>query len=171
MDVLLNAWKAQAGRMDMRVGQPRLGIVVSVRTQEPAARVKLQPGDVLTGWLPILTQWVGSGWGIVCPPSPGDQALVLAQEGYQSHGIIIGFCRSESSRPPTAAEGEFCLVHRSGSSLRLTNDGKVRIKGDLHVDGDVYDRTGSLKDFRTVYDGHHHRIFNGSLSDIPTEQI
>lgn len=167
MDVLTNAFKQQAGALDRRVAQPRLGIVASVRTDKYLATVRLQPGNHLTGWLPILTQWVGQGWGLSCPPSPGDQVLVIPQEGYYDHGLIVGHCRSDLSPPPDAREGEFWLVHKSGSSIKLTNDGKIHVVGDLFVDGDIYDRKGSLEGLRQRYIHHRHRINNGTLSSEP----
>jgi len=144
-----------------------LGVVASVKADKYVATVRLQPGDHLTGWLPILTQWIGQGWGLVCPPSPGDQVLVIPQEGYYDHGLIVGYCRSDRSPAPDVPSGEFWLVHKSGSSIKLANDGRVHIKGDLHVDGDIFDRTGSLNDLRQTYLHHRHRINNGSLSTEP----
>jgi phage baseplate assembly protein gpV len=111
---------------------------------------------VLTGWLPILSAWVGAGWGMACPPSPGDQVLVLAQEGDAEHGVIVGRAFSDTQRAPAAPVGELWLVHKSGSFLKLANDGTVQVKGDLHVDGDVYDRHGPLDRLRQHYDAHTH---------------
>lgn len=168
MDVLTNSMKLRAGQLDMRTAQPRLGVVSSVRPDGSLAKVTLQPGNLVTGWLPILTHWIGNGWGVACPPAPGDQVLVIPQEGYYEHGIIIGYCRSDLTRPPQAPLGEYWLVHRSGSSLKLANDGKVYVKGDLHVDGDIYDRFGSLNELRAKHYQHRHRVFNGTLSDLPS---
>ena len=61
----------------------------------------LQPEGVLTGWLPVLSPWIGSGWGMCCPPVPGDQVLVIAQEGEAEHGLIIGRAFSSTQTPPT----------------------------------------------------------------------
>jgi len=171
MDRFSNALKLQAGRLDLRVGQPRFGIVTSVDTERGAAKVKLQPDGIITGWLPVLSNWIGEGWGIACPPSPGDQVLIIPQEGYGEHGIIVGRSYSDQKRPPNAPIGEFWIVHKTGTALKLTNDGKIRIKGDLHVDGDVYDRRGSLDGFRSTYNEHRHRIHNGTNSDEPIPEI
>lgn len=171
MDRLTNALKLQAGRLDMRVGQPRFGVVTSIHPDQAMAKVKLQPDGVLTGWLPVLSIWVGDGWGLVCPPSPGDQVLVIPQEGHAEHGIIVGRSYSDQKRPPVAPSGEFWIVHKSGSAVKLTNDGKVRVKGDLYVDGEIFDRHGSLDGFRSVYNQHRHRIHNGSNSDIPVPEV
>lgn len=156
MDRFLNALKAHAASLDRLLGQPRFGIVASVDPVRYAARVSLQPEGVLTGWLPVLSMWTGPSWGAVCLPVPGEQVLVVPQEGDAEHGVIVGASYSDSSRAPAAPVGELWLVHRSGTKLQLCNDGTVRISGDLHVDGDVYDRQGSLARLRGHYDAHSH---------------
>ena len=166
MDRLLNIIKQQAGALDQGTGQPRFGTVMSVNPMAATARVTLQPEGVLSGWLPVLSPWVGSGWGMCCPPSPGDQVLVLAQEGDAEHGMIIGCAFSNIQQPPNTPVGELWLVHKSGSFIKLRNDGTVQVGGDLHVDGDVYDRQGSLARLRGHYDAHVHTDSrNGSTSD------
>ncbi len=166
MDRFLNAIKAQAAALDRGQGQARFAIVTSVDPQRYAARVRMQPEGVLTGWLPILTAWMGAGWGMACPPRPGDQVLVLAQEGDAENGVIVGASFSDRARAPAASPGELWLVHGSGASLRLANDGTVRISGDLHVEGDVFDRAGSLARLRAHYDAHVHHG-NGALTTEP----
>ena len=145
MDRLLNAIKAQSGAQDQRTGQPRFGTVTSVDPGAGTARVQLQPEGVLSGWLPVLSPWVGAGWGISCPPSPGDQVLVLPQEGDAEHGMIVARSHSRAAAPPATPVGELWLTHKSGSFVRLVNDGTVQVKGDLHVDGDVFDRHGHVR--------------------------
>lgn len=166
MERLMNALKAQAGALDQTRGQPRLALVTSVDPATATARVTLQPEGVLSGWLPIATAWSGAGWGLTCPPTPGDQVLVLPQEGDAEHGIIVARLFSASQPPPQAPSGEFWVVHQSGSSLKLLNDGTVRIKGDLRVEGDVYDMHGPLSALRTHYDQHRH----ASAGSLPSPQ-
>ncbi len=156
MDQFLNALKLHATAMDRSLGQPRFALVASFDPARATARVMLQPENVLTGWLPVLTPWVGAGWGMAAPLSPGDQVLVLAQEGDSEHGVIIGAAFSLAAPPPSAAPGELVLRHASGTTLRLANDGTVRIVGDLHVSGDIYDHAGSLDRLRQHYDAHSH---------------
>jgi hypothetical protein len=94
--------------------------------------------------------------------------LVLPQEGSADNGVIVGGSFSDAARPPqNAPAGEFWLVHSSGSFLKLTNDGSVQINGDLHVAGDVYDRSGSLSRLRGHYDQHTHP---GSAATAPSPQ-
>jgi len=156
LERFLNGLKAQAGALDQGAGQGRFGLVTSVDAASATARVQLQPEGVLTGWLPVLSSWVGSGWGMVCLPSPGDQVFVLAQEGDADHGVIVGGAFSEASRPPNAPVGELWLVHQSGSFLKLAQNGTIQLNGDLHVQGDVYDSKGSLDRLRQHYDAHTH---------------
>ena len=75
MDRFLNAIKASAAAMDRAGAQPRFAVVTSVDPTRPAVRVALQPEGVITGWLPVLSPWIGAGWGMSCPPSPGDQVF------------------------------------------------------------------------------------------------
>jgi phage baseplate assembly protein V len=161
--------KAPAGQARETLAQPRLAVVTSSNPQTATARVLLQPEGVLSGWLPVLTQWVGSGWGISCPPSPGDQVLVIPQEGDPQHGLIIGRVFSNQVRPPEAQTGEIVIRHQSGCSIRLANSGVIVMQGDLHVSGDVYDSYGSLSHLRNDYDAHVHQV-EGDITLLPIPQ-
>jgi phage baseplate assembly protein gpV len=153
--------------LDQGGGQPRFGVITSVDPATATARVTLQPEGVLSGWLPVLSAWVGAGWGISCPPSPGDQVLVLAQEGDAEHGMIVGCAFSKTQQPPAAPVGELWLMHSSGSFIKLQNDGTVQINGDLHVNGDVYDRQGALSGLRSHYDAHTHVDSRNGTTSAP----
>ena len=170
MERLLNILKAHAEALDCGAGQPRFGVVTSVDTNSACARVTLQPEGVLSGWLPILSPWVGAGWGLVCLPSQGDQVMVLAQEGNAEHGVIVGAAFSTTQLPPAAPVGEFWLVHSSGSFIKLQNDGTIRMNGDVHVNGDVYDSHGRLSGLRAHYDGHTHVDSRGGTTSVANEQ-
>jgi phage baseplate assembly protein gpV len=156
MDRFVNALKAQAAALDRSLGQPRFGTVTSVDAGRHAVRVTLQPEGVLSGWLPVLSSWTGAGWGMVCMPLPGTQVLVVPQEGDAEHGVIVGAAYSDAATAPNAPLGELWMVHRSGAALKLCNDGTVRIGGDLHVSGNVYDSHGSLAQLRGHYNAHSH---------------
>lgn len=170
MDALLNALRGQAGAQDASGGQPRFGVVSSVDVVAGTARVMLQPEGVLTGWLPVLSPWVGAGWGMWAPPGVGDQVMVLPQEGEMEHGAVVARCWSAGAAPPGAAAGEMVLRHGSGSEVRLAADGTVRVVGDLHVAGDVYDRTGSLARLRERYDAHVHGDAQGGVTGTADQQ-
>lgn len=161
MDRFLNIVKAHASALDRAQGQPRFALVTSVDPARYSVRVQLQPEGVLSGWLPVLSAWVGAGWGLACLPAPGDQVLVLAQEGDGEHGVVVGAAFSDAVPPPAAPVGELWLRHRSGVTLKLCNDGTVRITGDVFVEGtlhatDIADGAGSLSQLRAHYNAHVH---------------
>jgi len=170
IDRLSNAIKSHAAGLDQSTGQIKFGTVTSVNPQTATARVLIQPDGVLSGWLPVLSQWVGSGWGMVCPPNPGDQVLLVPQEGDVEQGVIVGRSFSTKQTPPVVPGGEFWLVHRSGSFLKLCNDGTIQMSGDLHVQGDVYDRHGPVSGLRAHYDSHTHSILSSETTSTPSPQ-
>ncbi len=170
MEHIINALKGYAASLDRLQASPRLATVSSVDPQTACARVLHQPEGVLSGWLPVLALWSGSGWGLVCLPAPGDQVLILSHDGDPSSGIILGGLYSDERRVPSAPLGEFWLIHSSGSSLKMTNDGTVQISGDLHVNGDVYDKWGSLSRMRRAHNTHIHTDAVGRNTSAPTSQ-
>jgi uncharacterized protein involved in type VI secretion and phage assembly len=170
IDRLTNAIKTHSASLDQASGQAKFGIVTSVNSQTATARVTIQPDGVLSGWLPILSQWIGNGWGMVCPLDPGDQVLVVPQEGDVEQGVIVGRAFSVNQTPPQAPSDEFWMVHKSGSYLKLCNDGTIRINGDLHVQGDVYDSHGALSHLRASYNQHTHVTPPNNHTGLPSPQ-
>lgn len=149
-DLLLNAVKRHVAAAIGQVGQPKVGVVTSVDPSTYTARVTIQPEGVLSGWLPIATAMVGGGWGVVSPPSPGEQVLLLPTEGNTEHAVIVGRIFSQAALPPKtftdqynqgqtsfAQPGEVALVHQSGAFLRLI-DGMVVINGNVTVNGTIH---------------------------------
>jgi hypothetical protein len=163
LDNFLNQLKAQASQLDQGWAQPRLAIVSSINPATYSARVSVQPEGVLSGWLPIASAWVGAGWGLACLPAPGDQVLVIWQEGDSEQGIIVARLWSSSVPPPEIPVGELWLQHKTGSFLKLHNDGSIESSasvwthsGDFRVSGDVFDSHGSLAQLRGHYNEHVH---------------
>ena len=167
MDNFFDLLAVKSGVTRESFAQPRIGTVTSSNSQTATARVLLQPEGVLTGWLPVLTQWAGPGWGMACPPSPGDQVLIIPQEGDAQHGLIVGRLYSNSVRPPQVEPGEIAFSHQSGCSIRLLNSGAVFIEGDLHVSGDVHDAHGPLSKLRNDYNIHIHHTTSGHDTSDP----
>lgn len=181
-----NAGKARAGAQVAALGQPRWGIVDLVNAAGSEAKVVLQPEGVLSGWLPIVSPWVGQGWGLHCPLSQGDMVSVIADGGQAEHGKILGAAWNLEDVPPqapsaiggessSATGGEFLAVSKAGAVFRLCADGTIYAKaptinfeGDLHVEGDVYDRHGSLDRLRGNYNGHTHPK-PGTSAPTPTD--
>lgn len=178
MDAFSNIVKSHAAGLDGLSGATRFGLVSSFDPSAYAARVMMQPENVLSGWLPILSPWVGAGWGFAAPLTPGDQVLVIAQEGSSEHGVILGRVWSVVDAPVPAPAGELWLKHQTGSFLKLQNDGTiavsattVNIQGNLVVSGDISDRGGShgsVAALRSAHDNHTHADAQGGNTGLPS---
>ncbi|HQT89695.1 MAG TPA: phage baseplate assembly protein V [Acidiphilium sp.] len=133
MEAFNNAMKRAALAMDRQMGHPRYGIVESYDPNKATAKVTLQPDGVLTGWLPVAVMWMGNGWGLLCPPSPGDQVVVLPQGGDPEDLVVMGCVFSPQGTPavspPATPSGELWLVHQSGAFIKLLNSGGIASNG------------------------------------------
>lgn len=143
----LAAEMAQSGK-----SHSKSGIVTSYDPGTASARVRLQPADPdfpdnsLTGWLPVCTPWVGSGWGLDAPVSIGDQVIVQFIDGDIENGFITCRLFSDAQRPTGAQSGEFFLTHASGSKLQFHNDGTVTLvsAGTLTSQAPQWNHTGPM---------------------------
>lgn len=144
----LAARLAQSGRADTKIG--------TVQSYDPgtaSARVRIEPADPdfpdrsLTGWLPVASPWVGNGWGLDAPVSPGDQVEVSFFGGDIGDGYICGRLFSDAQRPTGAQSGEFFLTHASGSKLQFHNDGTVTLisAGTLTSQAPQWNHTGPMQ--------------------------
>jgi phage baseplate assembly protein gpV len=137
---LLNQMRLQASLQSNSRATTRLAIVTSFDPSTYTAQVMLQPEDdvepsnSLTGWLPVFSPWVGNGWGLFCPPSPGDLVEVQFQEGCWETGFVCLRGYNDISLPLAVGSGEFWLVHKTGSFIKITNDGNISISTDQDLE-------------------------------------
>lgn len=103
----------------------KFGVVEGYDPDTYSCKVMLQPNEVMTGWLPISTEWSGNGWGLFAPPSIGDMVDVHFQEGDPDSGYVSRQYFNDVERPVHVESGEFFLIHKSGSALKFNNDGSV----------------------------------------------
>lgn len=122
---MLNAMKLQAAMQQTEQAQSRMCIVSGYNPANYCAKVRLLPEDVETGWLPVLSPWVGNGWGFFAPPTPGDLVDVQFTDGDFTQGIVCQRFFNDAARPLNVPAGEFWLQHKSGAFFKLTNDGKA----------------------------------------------
>ena len=170
ISTLTNAIKGHVNGLDRLASQAKFGTISSVNYETGDVRVIVQPDGVLSGWLPLLSPWVGDGWGMICPPSRGDQVLLVSQEGDVEQSVVVGRAFSRKQPSPKVPDGELWLVHKTGSFLKLCGDGTIRMKGDVHVNGDVWDRHGSLSRLRETYNHHKHADPRGGTTLEPDAQ-
>ena len=186
MRALLNSMRVQADMANSGRASVRLAIVSSYDPGNYCAKVRIQPEDTETGWLPVVSPWVGNGWGLFAPPTPGDLVEVQFQEADIEAGFVCQRFYNDTDRPLAVQSGEFWLVHKSGSFLKFHNDGTVELTavgtltgtapqwnhtGPVHIAGnvvttgditagqDIYDRNGTkgtLQHVRDNYDVHTH---------------
>lgn len=125
IDRMLNAQKRLAARQAGLRGQPRMGIVTSYNQHDGTAKVTIQPEGTLTGWLPVLSQSVGSGWGIHVPLKTGEQVMVLMHEGDSDNGVVIGRCYSDKMQPPSPAGSDIYIKSSGGAVFNMLSNGNV----------------------------------------------
>jgi phage baseplate assembly protein gpV len=133
MDGMTNAMRREAERVMAQLARTRVGIVSAYDENTYSAKVRIQPEDVETGWLPIATSWVGNGWGEYNPPSIYDVVEVRFQEGGKEAGMVGLRHFGDQFQPLPVPSGESWKVHKSGSFLKFKNDGSV----ELHAAGDL----------------------------------
>ena len=123
---------------------PRYGVVDSYDPGSYRIKVVLGPSATgktpLTGSHPLCSPWVGNGWGIVCPPMPKEQHVLVHAQNNADQPIAVGRFYDKNNVPPkrqdgmAALGGEFILRHSSGSCLEFRNDQKVLINGTVEID-------------------------------------
>jgi hypothetical protein len=159
---LANAIRTQAAMLALGRTFSRRGTVTGYDPDRHAAKVRIEPEGVETGWLPIGAIWSGAGFGLVAGLALGDLVAVEFENGDVEAGLVSHRLFSEGAAPPAAPSGEAWLVHSSGAAIRLQNDGRlmlthpsggavslemdgsVHVQGDLRVSGDVV-ASGDLK--------------------------
>ncbi|MDY3551397.1 phage baseplate assembly protein V [Gemmata sp. JC717] len=129
----LNTMRREAERVAAQIALKRAAIVTAYDPAVYAAKVRIQPEDTETGWLPIASPWVGDGWGLFAAPKVGDVVEVSFQEGGKAAGIVGLRHYGNVLRPLPVPSGEFWLQHESGSFLKFKNDGSV----EVHAAGDL----------------------------------
>lgn len=151
MQDALNAMRGEAERVLRGRASTRIGVVDAVDPARHAVRVRVQPNDLLTGWLPVATLAAGQGWGLHILPGVGQQVVVDFQEGGGEAGIVRGVLFSDRALPPGTAAGAWHLRHPQGGFIRLNPDGTV----------DVGNAAGTLRQLMTeaamqVFNTHTH---------------
>lgn len=112
-------------------------IVDSYRGDLHVVKVKLQPSDILSGWLQIETDQIG---GLVAP-SIGDPGWLDFHEDDRRAAVYVGSNHNDLFPPPVQIEaGERLTKHKSGSSIYQKNDGSVAVT-DKH--GSVIELDGA----------------------------
>lgn len=182
---LLNAMSMRAALQSATRVARLHGIVKSYDPNTYSVKVSLQPSNTMTGWIPILTGAIGQGYGVAYGPQVGDQAIVDFADGDVESAQVTGFIFSDSDRPPPVPSGELWTVQKSGSFLKMHNDGSIEYNAanghhfsgsNVQIDkalnvtlgitsqADIQDNTGTqtrtMAQMRQIYDSHTHPVPN-----------
>ena len=172
MEGLLNQMRRAAQEAVQDRATVRHGTISSYDPSNYAVKVELQPDGTLTGWIPLKSICAGNGWGIFCPPAIGTAVEISFQEadgGVGSAGLSFF---NDVERPLSVPASEFWLVHKSGVSIKLTNDGtatidtgagaSIQLNGSNITSSGNWTHTGSITASDDVVasgirlKGHHH---------------
>lgn len=159
MEGLKNLIRREIAASMAQVKHLRIGKVDSWDKEKHVAKVKLQPGDQLTGWLPV-GGGVGAGKkrGFAHGLTKDDHVLVLFQGGSLQTGIIIQRLWSDKDDPiPNVESGEDHLVGKHKQWMKmLDKDKSLVLRGYPGHDDDeekdendkaayvIFDKEGNL---------------------------
>lgn len=150
-NLAMMAQLAAAGR-----ATARFGVVSTGHSPEYAVKVWLEPDHIETGYIPVLTPFVGNGWGLFSKPVAGDQVVVLFIDGDINSGVVVGGLYSDVDRPLNAPDRELWLQHQGGASIKFTNGNTIEInaRAGMNVVGTVtadalISKTGATGTFTT----------------------
>lgn len=110
------------GELDRRVGNLfRIGKVVEL--DAAAARVKVNLGELITGWIPWSTPSAGADreWKT---PSVGEQ-VIMVSPGDPSMGVVIGSLFQAAHPPNGDQEKDRRLTFKDGSFVEFDREGSV----------------------------------------------
>src|SRR5574343_185207 len=164
IEKIMNQVRNQAEHATGQITKTKYGIIDSYDPSTYSVKVKLQPDDTLTGWLPIKSVWIGNEWGMFCPPTIGDQVVIDFIEGDIDAGIVRLGSFTNDDRPITQPNGipsgEFWLVHQSGSMLQFLNDGTVNLVSaanlNINAENVAITSTGLTHNGKNIGSTHAH---------------
>lgn len=133
----LNLIRTQALISSNGIASAALGQITNYDPVQFAAQVQLympDPTDALgqpltTGWLPISMPAIGFNLA----PNIGDLVLVEFQEGSLQNGVILLAVTTGVPTFQTPA-GEWWIVHPTGSFIKIMQNGKLSINGQVEID-------------------------------------
>lgn len=175
-----------------------IGIVSEVDEVNHCAKVIISPSeDTETTWCSVIEAMASQdGTGTSFLPVVGDHVLIHYYNGSRNSPVIFGGIFSEAMKPPSGGKaGEPSFFHKSGSFVKLTNDGKVVVNGHTEIDittpklvitttseveitspainlakdGGTPDRLVKLSDLKSYINDHIHSNGNaGANTGVPT---
>lgn len=127
MRAIANAMRQIGQQQQSARAGTRVGVITNYDPATYSVKVRIQPDDILSGWIPLKAVAVGDGFGIYAAPRPGDvvelhfqeDAIDCASAGLRFFG--------DGALPVKVPAGEYWIVHRSGSTLKFHDSGDVEL--------------------------------------------
>ena len=126
--------KQIAAQVAGEIATTRVGFVYDYDQTIYSVRVQFQPSGEITGWMPIGTHWVGNSFGMAIGPGIGDMVRVDHLEGDKQVAMMGERYFNDGATPLQVPSGECWFVHQTGTLVKLTNDGKLLLNGNLEID-------------------------------------
>ncbi|WP_244974562.1 baseplate assembly protein [Gluconobacter cerinus] len=168
-----------------------LGIVSAVDPSNHAIKVRIQPDNVETGWIPDVGGVQAGNLRVSCPSEPGTHVALLPLEGDGEHLIAIGavfdtvvtapvspsngqtirpgtmLIRAGCGAPPTEKNGKVGDVNPQAGWCQIGSDGVILGAGNarLHIAESGISLT--IGDVTAVFSANGLKVSGG---DIQTDQ-
>lgn len=140
---MMDAIRSQIRKAKTQVRQCFLGIVA--RGSSSSLQLKGFADEVLQEV--ELVQQVGFSSHV----PDAAKVVVIPLQGKTSKSIVVA--TSGGAITINVENGETCIYDQFGHSVWLKQDG-THIEGDLFVNGEVFDKKGSMQEMRDTYNAH-----------------
>jgi uncharacterized protein involved in type VI secretion and phage assembly len=130
MEGLYNAIRLEITKQMAQFKRAKIGVVDSWDPEKHVAKVKYQPGDRLSGWIPVGTQFSGKQFGFAIGLTKGDQVVISYQEGSLQTGVISHRLWNDQEEPiKDVKSGEAHLVGKDKQHMRMLENKNFELKG------------------------------------------
>ena len=92
----------------------------NIAESDPAGRVRVRIGNLLTDWLPYFVPFAG-GVSVHRPPSVGENCLVLSPSGETANGLVLCGLMSDQFPQPSNSADETVIRFPDGASIRYNH--------------------------------------------------
>jgi len=150
------------------------------------AKVRVKAGDILTDWLPWMTQRAGGdiSWHA---PEVGEQVVILSPSGELNQGVVMaGLFQTAHPQPVNTPEKQHTLykdgavfeydrqahhlkaVLPAGATVELIADGGIAITGDITLTGTLTASVDVIANGISLHNHKHGGVSVGSAkTDVP----
>jgi phage baseplate assembly protein gpV len=144
IEVILDLIHRELDRRFRGTSHEKKGAITAYDPQTYSIKMQIKPGNQITGWIPMLSHFIGNACGFLFGPSIGDQVSASFLGGDLESGTIVGRHFDDNNPPPQVQSGEALLQIKNGNKLYFMQDGSVLVHHNtgaemkLHPNGDAH---------------------------------